>query len=176
MEFTSFGAARTVTGSKHLLRTDSGKTILLDCGLFQGRDPRNPTLNTHFGFDPKSIDYLILSHAHIDHSGLIPKLVKEGFTGPIFASQATIDLCSIMLPDSGHIQEADVAFSNKFRKRDGRPLKKPLYTVEDAYACLKQFRAVSFHERHELEEGLTFECIPNGHLLLSQWTMVAAQQ
>ncbi len=165
MEFTSFGAARTVTGSKHLLRTESGKTILLDCGLFQGRDPRNPTLNTHFGFDPRSIDYLILSHAHIDHSGLIPKLVKEGFTGPIFATQATLDLCGIMLPDSGHIQEADVAFSNKFRKGDGRTLKKPLYTVEDAYACLRQFRAVSYHEWHELDEDLAFQCIPNGHLL-----------
>ena len=113
MKISFHGAAKTVTGSKHLISLANNEEILLDCGMFQGLDLDSRSLNKEFGFDPKSIDYLILSHAHIDHSGLIPKLVKDGFKGPIYCTKATFDLCTIMLMDSAMIQEADARFLNK---------------------------------------------------------------
>src|SRR3989339_2278329 len=108
MKIQFLGAAREVTGSKHLITTDDGKKILLDCGMYQGKGMETDSMNRNLGFDPETINYLILSHAHIDHSGLIPYMYKNGFRGSIITTSATRDLCSIMLPDSGHIQELDV--------------------------------------------------------------------
>lgn len=107
------GGARTVTGSKHLITLRSGKKFLLDCGLFQGKDAVDYNFNKNLGFDASKVDFLILSHAHIDHSGAIPYLVKKGFKGKIYCTAATKDLCEIMLVDSAHIQEADVRYVNK---------------------------------------------------------------
>src|SRR5450432_1829465 len=121
MKIAFHGAARTVTGSKHLLTLQNGKKYLLDCGLFQGMGEDTDTLNRDFGFIASEIDYLILSHAHIDHSGLIPKLVKEGFTGKIFCTPATKDLTQVLLLDSAEIQEDDVKFSNKRRAANSLP-------------------------------------------------------
>ena len=127
MKIQFLGAARTVTGSKHLIITDDGKKILLDCGFFQGKGQETDGMNREFNFDPAEIDYLILSHAHIDHSGNIPNLVKQGFKGPIVCTKATLDLCKIMLTDSAHIQENDVKFVNKRRIKRGEEPLKPLY-------------------------------------------------
>ena len=113
MKLNFYGAAGEVTGSKHLITLSSGKKVLLDCGFFQGRGSESAQRNRHFDFNPEEIDYLILSHAHIDHSGNIPLLVKNGFRGKIYATPATFDLCKIMLADSAHIQLYDVKFLNK---------------------------------------------------------------
>ena len=115
MKITFHGAARTVTGSKHLVAFKNGKKLLLDCGMFQGMGKETPELNANFGFDPKEVDFMILSHAHIDHSGLIPRLVSQGYTGKIYATPATRDLCNILLEDSAHIQESDVEYENNKR-------------------------------------------------------------
>ena len=139
MHITFHGAARTVTGSKHLITLKSGYKILLDCGLFQGMGKDTFPLNEHFGFDPAQVDVLILSHAHIDHSGLIPKLVGEGFTGKIYCTSATVDLGKILLEDSAGIQESDTAFINKRRAKDGLEPYDPLYTTEDAKKAFPLF-------------------------------------
>src|SRR5262245_29552204 len=122
MKISFHGAARTVTGSKHLVQTDNGSRILLDCGLFQGMGADTDMLNRHWGFDPESVDVVVLSHAHIDHAGLLPKLVKDGFRGKIWCTHATADLANILLQDSARIQEADIRYVNKRRMRQGRPL------------------------------------------------------
>src|SRR6195952_3948697 len=119
MNITFHGAARHVTGSKHLLQLNNGTSILLDCGMFQGMGEHTEDLNEHFGFNPDKVDYLVLSHAHIDHCGLIPRLVAGGFNGPIFCTPATMDLVRILLMDSAKIQEQDVAYSNKHREKNG---------------------------------------------------------
>ncbi len=165
MKITFHGAARTVTGSKHLISLKRGKRILLDCGLFQGIGALADEWNRHFGFDPASVDYLILSHAHIDHSGLVPLLVKEGFKGPIFCTPATLDLCSIMLEDSAHIQESDTRFINERRKRQGKSLLKPLYSIDDARNALEQFVEVPYNQEYEIEPGLRFMFTDAGHIL-----------
>lgn len=165
MKIGFYGAAMQVTGSKHLLLTESGKRILLDCGLFQGRRKTSGPLNRHWGFEPSTIDCLILSHAHIDHSGLIPKLVKDGFRGKIYCTEATYDLCSIMLPDSAYIQESDAEHENKRRKlADKKPIE-PLYNSEDAYASLAYFEKVPYHQMVELYKDVRFTFYENGHLL-----------
>src|SRR5262245_45855242 len=127
MKIAFHGAAQTVTGSKHLITTDSGKNILLDCGFFQGMGKETDELNRHLGFDPSAVEALILSHAHIDHSGDIPYLVKQGFRGKIYCTPATRDLCEVMLADTAHIQESDSKFMNKRRREKGLPLIQPLY-------------------------------------------------
>lgn len=142
MNIQFFGAARTVTGSKHLITTEKGTKILLDCGLFQGI--QTDDLNKNFGFKPSDVDYLILSHAHIDHSGLIPRLVKQGFSGPIYCTAATADLCRVMLLDSAHIQEKDLERINKRREKQGRPLLDELYNTEDAVHALSLFKTVQY--------------------------------
>jgi metallo-beta-lactamase family protein len=129
-----FGAARTVTGSKHLITTEKGTKILLDCGLFQGI--QTDEFNQEFGFKPSEVDYVVLSHAHIDHSGLLPRLVRKGFKGPIYCTAATADLCRVMLLDSAHIQEKDLERINKRRQKQGRPLLEELYNAEDAAHAL----------------------------------------
>jgi len=132
MKISFHGAARTVTGSKHLITLRSGKKLLLDCGLFQGMGKETQPLNASFGFNPHEVDVLILSHAHIDHCGLIPKLVKEGFTGPIYATPATKELSAILLEDSAQIQRDDTRFINKRRAKQGLPPFEPLYDLSDA--------------------------------------------
>ena len=144
MHIQFFGAARTVTGSKHLITTEKGTKILLDCGLFQGI--QTDEFNQKFGFKPSEVDYLILSHAHIDHSGLIPRLVRQGFEGPIYCTAATADLCKIMLLDSAHIQESDLKRINKRRERQGRPLLEELYDSEDAQKAISLFNTVPYRE------------------------------
>lgn len=165
MQITFHGAARTVTGSKHLITTNSGLKILLDCGLFQGMGAEADVLNRHFGFNPFDVDILILSHAHIDHSGLIPKLVKDGFKGKIYATPATIDLCLLMLEDSGSIQEADVVYINKRRKRRGESALKALYSEEDAIKAMKFFKPVAYNSWFKLNEEVKFQFTDSGHVL-----------
>ncbi|KQS25343.1 MBL fold metallo-hydrolase RNA specificity domain-containing protein [Dyadobacter sp. Leaf189] len=137
-----FGAAQTVTGSKHLITTEKGTRILLDCGLFQGI--QTDEFNQSFGFKPAEIGYLILSHAHIDHSGLIPRLVRKGFKGEIYCTPATADLCRVMLMDSAYIQEKDLERINKRRQNQGRPLLEELYNAEDAAHALSLFKTVKY--------------------------------
>lgn len=155
MKIGFYGAARTVTGSKHLLTLSNGTQILLDCGMFQGMGTQTSALNTSFGFDPKKVNILLLSHAHVDHCGLIPKLVKEGFRGKIYATPATRALCGIMLEDSARIQEEDAKFLNKRRAREGKNMVEPLYTLEDALLALDLFEEkeynTSFHITPEVE-------------------------
>ena len=165
MELTFHGAARTVTGSKHLLTTQKGVRILLDCGMFQGMGAAGNEMNRHFGFSPSETDFLILSHAHIDHSGLIPRFVKEGFHGKIFCTPATKDLCELMLLDSGSIQESDVRFMNKRRSRNGLPPFQPLYTIRDAERCLKLFHPVNYDAWFEVCDEVSFCFTDSGHVL-----------
>ncbi len=165
MKITFYGAARTVTGSKHLITTSRGKNLLLDCGLFQSKGSENDTLNRHFGFDATTVDYMILSHAHTDHAGLIPLLVKQGFTGPIYATPATLDLCRIMLADSAHIQENDVIYLNKKRLKKNQPLLKAVYTIEDVQTALKQFIPVQLDTWKEIDPNIRFKYTDAGHIL-----------
>lgn len=165
MKITFHGAARTVTGSKHLISLISGKNILLDCGMFQGMGKETDAMNRHFGFDPKTIDYLVLSHAHIDHSGLIPKLVSEGFKGKIFCTPATRELTAVLLDDSAHIQEDDIKYHNKKRKADGLPLLKPLYTSEEAQAAMEHFKVVEYGEWFLIESGIELLYTDAGHII-----------
>jgi metallo-beta-lactamase family protein len=156
------GAARTVTGSQHLL-TINDKKILLDCGLFQGRRSETYEKNKNFKFDPKEIDVLLLSHAHIDHSGNIPHLVKDGFTGPIYATSATIDLCKYMLADSAHLQQRDIEWLNK-RKKKHIP-EEPLYSTEDVEDAIQKFVSVDYNSPTELFPGIIVYYQDAGHIL-----------
>ncbi len=165
MQIQFLGAARTVTGSKHLITTESGKKILLDCGFFQGKGAETDDMNRTFHFTPADIDYLILSHAHIDHSGNIPNLVKQGFKGPIICTNATADLCKIMLADSAHIQEADMRFLNKRRMKRGEKPLKPLYTINDVDNCTELLVKVKYDQKHTVCEGVTVHFTDSGHIL-----------
>ena len=164
MKISFHGAARTVTGSKHLLHLDKVK-ILLDCGLFQGLGEETDELNEHFGFKPESIDYLLLSHAHIDHSGLIPKLVKEGFKGPIICTEATKDLTEILLFDSAEIQTYETDYINKRRTARGLKPYEPLYTTDDVVAAMKLFEVVPYEEWKPLNETVKICFTNTGHLI-----------
>jgi len=165
MDITFHGAARNVTGSKHLLRLQDGTGVLLDCGMFQGLGEQTDDMNEHFGFNPKKVDYLILSHAHIDHCGLIPRLVKEGFEGQIFCTAATMDLARILLMDSAKIQMQDVEYSNKHREGKGEPLLEPLYTEEDAIAALSLFKIIDYLEEYAITPRIKFKFTDAGHVL-----------
>jgi metallo-beta-lactamase family protein len=164
MKLTCFGASRTVTGSRFMLENREGKRILLDAGLFQGRGKTQKELNQHPKFDPGAIDAVVLTHAHIDHSGYLPYLYKHGFRGPVYCTEATADLCEIMLPDSGHIQEEDVRFINKHRRRENKKLLEPLYTIEDAEAILDQLRPISTGKEYDVM-GFGCSLYGTGHLL-----------
>lgn len=165
MKITFHGAARTVTGSKHMVRLKNGKNILLDCGMFQGLGRETLGLNKHFGFDPAEVNYVIISHAHIDHIGLLPKLVAEGYNGPIYLTDATEDLAKIMLIDSARIQEADVQHINKQRARENRELIKPLYTEEDAQNVFPLFKPLPYNQTHNVDEDIELLYTDTGHIL-----------
>ncbi len=164
MEITFFGAARTVTGSQHLLDVN-GYRILLDCGLYQGPRQESKDRNRQLPFDAASIDVLILSHAHIDHSGNIPNLVKSGFTGDIISTFATRDLCNIMLRDSAKIQEMDSEYLNKKRRRDDLPPLEPIYTMADALDSLKLFIGIGYERPYNVAPGITLTFYDAGHVL-----------
>ncbi|HNB33240.1 MAG TPA: MBL fold metallo-hydrolase [Bacteroidia bacterium] len=165
MNITFYGAARNVTGSKHLIETSSGKKILLDCGFFQNRGKDNDRLNRNFSFDPQQIDLMILSHAHIDHSGNIPNLVKQGFNKTIFTTQATIDLCEVMLADSAYIQSGDIEYINRRRRRDGQKALEPIYEIEDVEKAMKLFAPVAVNKRFQYDDEISFEFTDAGHIL-----------
>ncbi len=158
------GAARTVTGSQHLIEVN-GSTFLLDCGLFQGRRADTYEVNRHFAFDPAALDAVLLSHAHIDHSGNLPNLVKSGFTGPIYATPPTATLGEIMLMDSAHIHEYDAEYVNKKRKSRGEPPVEPLYTKADAARAIEQYYPVNYNESFSPVPGVTVKFIDAGHIL-----------
>ncbi|MCC7233338.1 MAG: MBL fold metallo-hydrolase, partial [Bacteroidia bacterium] len=165
MKITFHGAARTVTGSKHLVTLDDGTNILLDCGFFQGHGSETDPLNRHFGFDPATIDTLILSHAHIDHSGNIPNLVKQGFKGDIICTPPTRDLAEIMLADAAHIQEYDVEYLNSKRIKKGKELLEPIYTTADAENALGRFKSLSIGRPLDLTGNVTLQFTGSGHIL-----------
>lgn len=165
MRISFHGAARTVTGSKHLLELSSGKKILLDCGLFQGMGKETNVLNRHFGFDPSSVDVMVLSHAHIDHAGLIPKLVEEGFRGKIWCTPATKELAVVLLEDSAQIQEDDIRYVNKRRKQLNQPLLMPLYTKEQAHASFQYFETVEYDIWTSILEGVELQFTDAGHII-----------
>ena len=164
MKIRFHGAAQTVTGSQHLLEVN-GSRILLDCGLYQGRRSETYERNRNHPFDPSKVDAVILSHAHIDHSGNLPHLVKHDFKGPIFATKATTDLADIMLRDSGHIQESDAMFVNKKRAKRGEAPIEPLYTIEDAEQVASHFRPVEYDQAFEAAPGVTARFVEAGHIL-----------
>lgn len=164
MDIQFLGAAKMVTGSNYLLSTDNYK-ILVDCGLFQGSKEHEKLNFQDFEFDPKEIDAVILTHAHIDHSGRIPKLIKDGFRGKIISTKATFDLCEIMLLDSGKIQEQDAEWENKKRKRAGRNLIEPLYTMEDAQTSLHYFEPYHYNQRITLNDEISIRFRDAGHIL-----------
>ena len=158
------GAAHAVTGSCYEIETESSR-ILVDCGLFQGSKSERELNYGPFPFLPAAIDAVVLTHAHIDHSGLLPKLVKQGFAGPIHATRATIDLCSVMLPDSAHIQEMEVEQLNRRNAQRGRPIVTPIYTQEDAAACLVAFRPGEYNDWFNVTAGIKGRFWNAGHLL-----------
>jgi metallo-beta-lactamase family protein len=164
MKLTIYGAAQTVTGSKYLLEIN-GKRLLLECGLFQGKRAKTYDYNLNFDFDPTTLDAVILSHAHIDHSGNLPNLVKRGYRGPIYATDATRDLADIMLKDSGHIHEYDVKYVNKKRKRKGLPPVEPLYTLADAARTIPFFEQLSYNAEFNPIPGVRAHFVDAGHIL-----------
>jgi metallo-beta-lactamase family protein len=158
------GATRSVTGSMHLI-TVNGKQILLDCGLFQGRRAETYDRNKNFPFEPASIDAVVLSHAHIDHAGNLPNLVKRGFSGPIYCTPATADLCRIMLMDSAHIQEKDVEFINKKHAKKKLPPVEPLYTSDDTQRTLELLREIRYRTPFAVADGVSAQYFDAGHIL-----------
>jgi metallo-beta-lactamase family protein len=165
MKIGFHGAARTVTGSKHVLTLNNGRKYLLDCGMFQGLGKDTDMLNRNFGFDPAGITHLILSHAHIDHCGLIPKLVKDGFNGKIFCTPATQELAAVMLEDSAGIQENEVKYENKRRAQEGLPYLKPLYDTMDAIKANDHFVAVPYDEWYTIDEDVEVMYTDAGHII-----------
>ena len=164
MKITFLGATKTVTGSNFLLEA-AGKKIIIDCGLYQGKALEERENYEDFAYNVQDIDFMLLTHAHIDHSGKIPKLYNDGYRNPIYATKATCDLCSIMLPDSGHIQEMENEWKNKKRIRSGKPALPPLYTAEDAIKCLEIFKPVKYDEIIELDENINVRFNDAGHML-----------
>ena len=164
MKIAFHGAARTVTGSKHLLTLDKGTQILLDCGMFQGMGEATDDMNSNFRFEAKDVKYLLLSHAHIDHSGLIPKLVKEGFEGKIYCTAATRDLAMLLLHDSADIQRNETQIRNTQRRRHDDVME-PLYTLEDVERTATMFEIVVFDQWIMIEDGVEVQYTNTGHII-----------
>ena len=164
------GAAETVTGSRHLLTID-GKNILVDCGLFQGTRELKQRNWQPFPIAPADIDAIILTHAHMDHIGYLPKLIKEGYRGPVYATHGTIGLCKISLPDSGRLQEEDARFHNRHQTSSHDPAL-PLYTEADAYVALKSLTPIHYHQWQDLPGKATFRFVPAGHILGSAYAEI----
>ncbi len=165
MKIAFHGAARTVTGSKHLLTLSNGKKYLLDCGMFQGMGRETDTLNREWGFDPREVNYLVLSHAHIDHSGLIPKLLADGFSGKIFCTPATRELTAVLLEDSAEIQQSEIKYENKRRAAAGLPYLRPLYTAQDADAAEGHFIPVEYDQWFTIDEQVELLYTDAGHII-----------
>ena len=164
MKITFLGATKTVTGSNFLVE-GAGKKFLVDCGMWQGKAEDELKNTQEFQYDPKEIDFVLLTHAHIDHSGRIPKLYNEGFRNQVYAHKATCDLCALMLPDSGHIQEMESQWKNKKRLRKGEPAIPPIYTAEDAARCLEIFKPVKYDEIIEITPEIHVRYNDAGHML-----------
>src|SRR5277367_1467392 len=167
-----YGGVGEVTGSRHLLEA-GGKRVLLDCGLFQGHRRESIDRNRQFPFKPESIDALLLSHAHIDHSGNLPLLTRSGYKNPIHCTRPTVDLCRIMLMDSAHLQEEDADFFNRIHQKDGQKIE-PLYTQQDVEACLALFQPHEYHESLQLSDRLTASFLNAGHVLGSAMLFLEA--
>ena len=165
MKIAFHGAARTVTGSKHLLTLTNGNKYLLDCGMFQGMGKETDAMNRHWGFDPASIKFLFLSHAHIDHSGLIPRLVKEGFSGKIFCTPATRELTAVLLEDSAGIQENEAKYENKRRALEKLPYMQPLYNTDDAHIAMELFESVQYDQWYQVDEFISVKFSDAGHII-----------
>jgi metallo-beta-lactamase family protein len=165
MKIAFHGAARVVTGSKHLITLNNGKKYLLDCGMFQGMGPQTDVLNRNWGFTPAQVTHLILSHAHIDHTGLIPKLVKDGFTGKVFCTPATRELTGVLLEDSAGIQEDDIKYVNKRRKAEGQPYLQPLYDTDDAKRAMDHFVSVEYDTWYKVDEDVQVLYTDAGHII-----------
>src|SRR5690349_9579015 len=165
MKIAFHGAARTVTGSKHLITINPGKKILLDCGMFQGLGIDTVTLNSQWGFEPVEIDHVIISHAHIDHIGLLPKLVKDGYKGKIYCTPATANLAKILLIDSARIQEADVEYINRQRDKERRKHVEPLYNEEDAVAVFPLFETIPYNEHFKIDDQIELLYTDAGHII-----------
>ena len=176
MKISFHGAAQTVTGSKHLLHLDNGKKILLDCGMFQGMGQLTDQLNRAFGFDPASVSCVVLSHAHIDHCGLLPKLVKDGFAGPIYCTPATRDLAAILLEDSAEIQRDDQKYINRKNKKKGLPLFEPLYNVDHARQTMKLFEPRAYGEWFSVGNGVDVLFKDAGHIIGSATVSLRIKQ
>ena len=164
MKITFLGATRTVTGSNFLVE-GGGKKFLVDCGMWQGKAEQEMENSQEFEFNPSEIDFMLLTHAHIDHSGRIPKLYNEGFRNKVYAHKATCDLCTLMLPDSGHIQETEAEWKNKKRKRKGEEPIEPIYTAEDAVRCLEIFEPVQYDQIIEITPEIHVRFNDAGHML-----------
>lgn len=165
MTIQFLGAANEVTGSKHLITTHSGKRILLDCGMYQGKGMETDAANRDLGFDPKTIDCVVLSHAHIDHSGLLPYIYKLGFRGDIISTPATRDLCAIMLQDTAFIQAQDIRWYNKKMDRLHKPKVQPLYDNNHVERCMQHFVTVGYGRRYRLFDGVYLTFTNSGHML-----------
>ncbi|HPV02438.1 MAG TPA: MBL fold metallo-hydrolase [Clostridiales bacterium] len=164
MRISFLGAAKTVTGSCFYIETDTC-SFLVDCGMFQGSNADEARNHDPFPFNPADLDFVILTHAHVDHSGRLPKLYVDGFKGPIYATKATAELCAIMLPDSGHIQEFENEWVNRKRARAGLPPVRPLYTVQDATDCIRLFKSVRYYEEVRISDSIRMKFNDAGHLL-----------
>ncbi len=165
MTIQFLGAAGEVTGSKHLITTKKGKRILLDCGMFQGKGMETDSDNRQLGFEPKNLDFIILSHAHIDHSGLIPYVYKMGFRGSVICTPATRDLCSIVLQDTAFIQELDVKWYNKKMRKLHKPVISPIYDAQTAKRCMKLFITVDYDRRFRINDDISVRFTNSGHML-----------
>lgn len=175
MKITFLGATKIVTGSNFLVEA-AGKKFLVDCGLYQGKAELEEQNYREFDYNPAEIDFMLLTHAHIDHSGRIPKLYNDGFKGPIYAHKATCDLCQIMLPDSGHIQEMEAEWKNKKRIRKGQTTRGPLYTAEDALKCMEIFVPVKYDEIIQVSENIYVRFNDAGHMLGSSTIEIWAKE